>query len=370
LLAAAVLVFDTAGASAQVRDAAARGDKAQLSVMTRNLYLGGDLALALTATNPQEFIDAATTIFANVEATNFNQRAQALADEIAAAEPDLVGLQEVALWRSNYPSSGPSAPTATKVEFDFLAILLDALAERRVPYEAVAVVEETDVQVPAGANGFRCDIPLGFVLGRCRDIRFTDRDVILMKSGHGAGHIRVTRAQTGTFLANVAQDIPGFGTFTANRGWTAVDAQVSGQAFRFVSAHLDPDISFVQTAQALEILAGPAATPLPVIFVCDCNSPADGSGTPTYASLVAAGMRDAWIAVRGTPGYTCCQNADLLNPQSLLDERLDIIWLHGDISPVKARLVGDADRDRTDSGLWPSDHAGVFAKLRLGGGTR
>jgi hypothetical protein len=104
-----------------------------------------------------------------------------------------------------------------------------------------------------------------------------------------------------------------------------------------------------------------------LIFVCDCNSPADGSGTATYAALRNAGLRDAWIYVRGTPGYTCCNATDLLNDTPAFTERLDLIWLRGDITPLKARIVGDDPRDRTESGLWPSDHAGVFARLQIGG---
>jgi hypothetical protein len=34
-----------------------------------------------------------------------------------------------------------------------------------------------------------------------------------------------------------------------------------------------------------------------------------------------------------------------------------------DLGPVHARVVGARQRDKTPSGLWPSDHAGVAAKL-------
>ena len=60
-----------------------------------------------------------------VDETNFPVRSKLLAREIATAKPDLVGLQEVALWRS-----GPleldkvGVPNATTVEYDFLATLL------------------------------------------------------------------------------------------------------------------------------------------------------------------------------------------------------------------------------------------------------
>jgi hypothetical protein len=55
-------------------------------------------------------------------------------------------------------------------------------------------------------------------------------------------------------------------------------------------------------AQAREFLSGPAATTLPVVLVCDCNSPADGSLTGTYGTLITAGFDDAWeVAFPGDP---------------------------------------------------------------------
>ena len=34
-------------------------------------------------------------------------------------------------------------------------------------------------------------------------------------------------------------------------------------------------------------------------------------------------------------------------------------------SALKAEVVGDEQADRTPSGLWPSDHASTWAKIRL-----
>ena len=367
LLSVAVLValfLQPEPAAAATDDPAGR---AAVTVMTRNVYLGGNLAVLAAASTPQAFIDGATALFASVQATDFNQRAEALADEIAATQPDLIGLQEVALWRSAYPSGGLSPPNATHVEYDFLAILLDALAARGFAYAPVAVLAETDIQVPAGVNGNRCEIPAGFFLGHCRDIRFSDREVILAKVARGAAAVSVTNAQSATFLTNFMLPLPsGLGVYNERRGWVAVDGEVRGHRFRLVSAHLHADVPFIQMAQAHEIVDGPAATPMPLIFVCDCNSPADGSGTATYAYL-RSNLRDAWTEKRpGDAGYTCCQAPNLFNEPSLLDERLDLVWLRGPLGAVEMRVVGDMEHERTDSGLWPSDHAGVAARLLLG----
>ena len=66
--------------------------------MTRNLSWAPTSARP-GATGGGEFVTAAGAIFRQLEATNFPQRAKGLADEIQARKPDLVGLQEVALWR-------------------------------------------------------------------------------------------------------------------------------------------------------------------------------------------------------------------------------------------------------------------------------
>jgi hypothetical protein len=71
-----------------------------VKVMTRNLYLGADLNRAIAATTVPEFLAANAQIFSNVQATNFPERAKALAREIADADPTLVGLQEGSIWLS------------------------------------------------------------------------------------------------------------------------------------------------------------------------------------------------------------------------------------------------------------------------------
>ncbi|KJY36300.1 endonuclease, partial [Streptomyces sp. NRRL S-444] len=128
-----------------------------LRVMTRNLYLGADLAPVLAATTPQGLVAAVTAVWANVQATNFPERAEALADEIAASDPHLVGLQEAVLWRSQTPA-GPGS--ATHVEYDFLQILLDELSARGKHYKAVASVTvgsdfEAPRSTPSGLQDIR-----------------------------------------------------------------------------------------------------------------------------------------------------------------------------------------------------------------------
>ena len=318
-----------------------------LTVMTRNIYLGADVDPLIAAPPPLVPFVAAET-FATIQATDFPARAEALADEIAATNPHLVGLQEVVLLRTQTPGDAAFGGTtpATVVFQDFLEILMDELRARDLEYQVAVVQENVDAEVPTSTG---------------IDVRLTDRDVILVRDD-----VEFSDPEHAHYTVNQLVLIGGRPLFIL-RGWTSVVASVGDDTFRFFNTHLEVQSgAAVQVAQATELLAVARAEPLPVIMVGDFNSDAGGTQTPTYGLLTGAGLRDVWLDVHpATPGLTCCHAPDLRNETSILNQRIDLILL-GEAFKTRthAVVVGDEPRDRTPSGLWPSDHAGVVAALR------
>ena len=143
--------------SVDANNASAASGAQTLTVMTRNLYLGGNIDRPIRAAYDRTGVEGVLALgHANhelrdiVERTDFRTRSRLLADEIAAARPDLVGLQEVALWRH-----GPlqldkiGQLNATEVDYDFLAILLGDLSNSGISYEVASIQQESDVEAPA-----------------------------------------------------------------------------------------------------------------------------------------------------------------------------------------------------------------------------
>lgn len=97
------------------------------------------------------------------------------------------------------------------------------------------------------------------------------------------------------------------------------------------------------------------------------DSNVDAASLPpdlTYLDFIAENFHDAWSALYpAAPGYTCCQAQLLDNPQSQLSQRLDLILTRGPIRPKTIALRGADPESKPATGLWPSDHAAVVARL-------
>jgi endonuclease/exonuclease/phosphatase family metal-dependent hydrolase len=345
-----------------------------VKIMTRNVYHGvnAELADAARAPTQAQFFVAANNVFEGYHERNFPERAALLAAEIKATQPDVVGLQEVVTVRTDTPPDGPATP-AEQVSLDYLQILLAKLQALGLNYTPVVESNNWNIEVPADK-----DSPPN---GPDFDLRHTDRIATLIRTDQNSD-LKVLRTNSAHFKSTSNCKLP---TATGQqieivRGWTSVDLSIRGKAVRFINTHLDgdcigpprPNYTF-QLAQADEILQGPVKEArdqgLPVILLGDLNSVAAGTGTPTYANLLKpkVGFVDAWTQGGSGDGLTCCQDDNLLNTTSNLEDRRDyVLFSRGPFQVIGAQVVGVDPNKRTPSdGFWPSDHAGVVAELRL-----
>lgn len=326
--------------------------------MTQNLYLGADLGPILSATNPQLIPLLAAQAWQQIVDNDFPSRARALAALVEDNQPHLIGLQEVALFRIQSPSGSGQA---TAVALDYLAELQAALDERGLAYSPVAVQDEFDVEIPM-LVGFSGPQPL------LDDIRMTLRDVILARDD-----VPTSEAGSANYQAALPINVGGF-PLQILRGWTSVVAHVARTEFRFVNTHLEVQAAApIQVLQAQQLIGMLEPETRPVILVGDLNSAANVTQTPTYALLAESGYVDTWEqARRNDEGLTCCQDKDLSVEDAVFDQRLDLVLARGlrvaaanIVGGVHADVVGEELEERTDSGLWASDHAGVVTILRL-----
>jgi endonuclease/exonuclease/phosphatase family metal-dependent hydrolase len=318
----------------------------QLTAVSYNLYLGADLTPLFSASNPAELVQRAGQVYTNVVKTDFPARAEAIAELLAANPPDVAGLQEVALWEIG-PIGGPPSPS-----YDFLQLLLDALARHGLVYRPVAVNVNFSGAMPISAT---------------TTVRFTDRDVIIARADLPNALLGVSNAESHNFAAQlvIPTAIPGL-SFIVPRGWSAVDVKVRGKTVRFANTHLEAFSSPVRSAQGRELATALAASTHPVVLVGDLNSrPDDTAGV--YGTFTSAGYADAWTVVHGpNGGFTSGQSELLDNVPSLLDHRIDyVLYQPSAVEALEADVIGDELNDRTFTGLWPSDHAGVVATLHL-----
>ena len=342
-----------------------------LRVMNYNVYLGTDLEPLLQAGSPDEFMAASARAWAELQQTDFPSRAGSLADQIARVRPDLVGLEEVALWSVSAPYDPTRPPLAPfVVQYDFLQSVLRALRARGLDYVAAAADTTSDVAAPVPTAFDGAGNPTAFAL-----VRFQDRDAVLARRGVAYSH-----PQHGVYQTYLPLDLMGEQTGIYN-GWSSVRATVDGRTFRFVATHLNAEYGPVNAGQAQELVGALQAETGPVVLVGDFNSGPGVSAdfASAYDLVAGAGFTDLWpVAHPRDPGLTNGPNdgvgyldaAGTLVPWPSLEltTRVDLVWVRdaaGAPHPVHAALFGDRPGDRTASGLWPSDHAAVGMVFEL-----
>src|SRR3954471_15267232 len=187
LLASVVLALCMLAPAAQAASPKANPVK----VMTRNLYLGADLTPAIAAQTPLQLAQAGTQIWNTVQATDGPARMKAMAKEIQAADPAIIGIQEGAKWFAD-PSNGilglPAPfgrPPSTTLVYDYVQSLKDELNALGVPYVEVARQSEANLEGPTTTG---------------LDIRLNQNDVILArKSSVDDGSITWSNVQAANY---------------------------------------------------------------------------------------------------------------------------------------------------------------------------
>jgi len=360
-----------------------------VKVMTRNQYVGADLTPVILEPTP----DAVATAFAQIAANDFPLRARRLAMEVALTKPDLIGLQEVFDFKLNGVNVGPPF-------VDHLTETLDALAAKGQSYVVAAIVVNLDITIPFDVNGD----------GEEESVSVVDRDVILARKGvtftklggdYTAGGLcgfpipnpvpllpfpatlQSLPSADGCNYTIVAQVDTPFGPIIIERGFVGVDATVRGKSYRFMNTHLEvrqPDptdpnsaiFQFLQSVELVETLQALTPPDLTLILLGDFNSSPEDVAvdaiTPPYQILVGADLADVWntnsLTFFDPVGFTCCQLADLSNTTSLLDERIDIIFVRGTSFLPLAFVTGRVPIfPLSQPPNWASDHGGVFGEL-------
>ncbi len=257
----------TAGVPSVVR---AADDPATLTVMSRNLYLGADVGIALDLL--PDMPGAAQFMWDQVAATDFDSRVGLLAAEAVAAEPDVISLQEATTWACR-----PAPWRSPQTVYDFTAQFIEATRAAGVSY-VVAEKDGTQALNP----GY--EIPAIPWLSSV-----TDPDTFQPLFGTDSADCGFTIADALLVREDLADDVLAAGTseyderyavvpvvFTIDRGYAWIDLAIAGTTTRVVTTHLESlwsegaqTPSAIQARQLLEDLS---STTVPLVVVGDFNA--------------------------------------------------------------------------------------------------
>jgi endonuclease/exonuclease/phosphatase family metal-dependent hydrolase len=376
-----------------------------LTVMSRNLYLGADVGVALELI--PDFPAAAQFMWNQVAATDFSLRAPALAREVIAANADVVGLQEATNWYCkknlwskkvvvfNFTEQFLAATKASGVEY-VLARKSGRIA-LNIGYSIPAIPYLTMVSDPKtfqplfGSDRAAC----GFEIG----------DAIAVKKELAPKILQVGNTEYDASYSIVPK------LMTIYRGYTWIDLEHNGSKVRIISTHLESlwDSNKVPNAalQAQQLISDTAQTKMPLIVIGDFNSdPRDPrpdvksnpGGQPesskecpaqvtnptidgaivtcnAYWIMRKAGFIEVGPDAANPKNFTWGMNALLTGPdekrlkaaqamgnQAGFTDRLDYIFLKNGTVAVSAALVGT---EPYKEGAYSTDHAGVVAGINL-----
>jgi hypothetical protein len=372
-----------------------RGRRGPFTVYTQNLYLGGDTGplFSLDLNDPASLpalIAATAGFYADVLGSDIPGRSAEFVDEMQRRRPDVVGRQEAVGYIEGELNLVTGDFTPTGIGPDLFSAVMAEIDARNLPYEVAVEQPTTLIALPVGPPD---------ALGVAPAIAVQDRVVMLKHRD-----VSPSSVDQGTYIARLP-----LGPADIVRGWVGLTVERDGVPYHFYATHLETQgsdhpaagpianaIRMVHDGQAQQLQAMLLAKDGVTVLMGDLNSDAEAapgapSYTDTYGNLIAAGFVDAWDESRsseGDSGYTCCHAKELEGPNEL-DERIDFVLVRSTVqapapglgdadgegtngdggvaapSPFfRTSIVGEASRDRTDRGLWPSDHAGLVSSIR------
>jgi endonuclease/exonuclease/phosphatase family metal-dependent hydrolase len=321
-----------------------------IKVMTQNMDAGTDLGFVF---GMEDTVAGAQLTYQEITTQGeIPRRAQRLAAEIIAAEPDLINLQEVTTWAVTSTAGG------TQILYDQLNLLMNALAERRAHYQVVATQPL-----------MRAEAPLDYEMSQF--LRFSDSNVILAREDNRGSDFHLSNVRmdryTNLFI---------YGPFTEVLGWMSVDVEIHGKKIRCFNTHLTspfvPEMEAVQILQGDELISVLDESPYPVILAGDFNSDASPANigpdlTPTAGNIASAGYTDVWAKLHAESDYglTWPRFKEDVYPvptspePATPTERIDIIYEKG-LTPLNIKLIYGTKEPLA------SDHMGVMAILQVG----
>jgi hypothetical protein len=320
-------------------------------------------------------------IISTISANRTVDRVSVLSSEILKRRPDFVGIQEAWLiWCEPSDSAPCTNPEFKGAWGDHLAQTEYLLAGQ---YTMAAYIENFEF----GYYFRDSQDNLGFAYVLDRDAVFVRKGIPYSLPVPGTDFPCARPFPDGsgcTFNVNTPLDFNGDELPDAEilHGFLVVDANVRGKPYRFVNTHLENGYvdgfpGVIQSAQAMQILEAVDGTAEErrLVIVGDMNSdPSDAvdpespiPATP-YMLFAGEGLFDVWLYRPGNVlGLTCCQAEDLMNRESMMTRRIDLMFTRDEPRLVKdARLIGEVAADRLGPpgrSLWPTDHASVAAGI-------
>ena len=205
----------------------------QLTVMSRNIYLGADVGVALELI--PNFPAAAQFMWDQVKKTDFTKRANKLAAEAALDKPALIGIQEATTWycKKNLWSEKVAV-------FDFLTQFIKATQATGTSY-SLASFDGVDAfnpgysiaAIPYLTKVEDPDLFLSLFGSTSAACGFTIGDAILVRDDLKKNIVQVGNTEYDATYSIVPT------IMTIYRGYTWVDFKVNGSLVRVISTHLE-----------------------------------------------------------------------------------------------------------------------------------